>query len=282
MRDKPAPRDVVRADRLVIVSWNLHVGAGNVDRLVAGLRTGEFTGGDKVDEFVLLLQEAYRADDAIPARLARGMPAPSRIAEAHRGPSIDHWWRADGLAVFYAPSMRNGLIDLNREDRGNAIVSTLPLEDPAAIELPLERQRRVAITASVSGESRRGVRWRVRLADVHLDTALALFSGGPFAARARQAEALVDALAATHTQPPSTTIVAGDFNTWGGRERALDLVARAFPDAQPVDGATWRGPLGIHATLDHLFAGGGRRVSVRRLPDRLGSDHYPLIAIVTF
>ena len=46
-----------------------------------------------------------------------------------------------GLSIFYAPSMRNG--PELREDRGNAIISTEPLLDPIALELPLARQRRV-------------------------------------------------------------------------------------------------------------------------------------------
>ncbi len=62
------------------------------------------------------------------------------------------------------------------------------------IELPLERQRRVAIVSAVEGKSRSGRRWHLGLVDVHLDTALALFHGGPFEARRRQAAALVDAL----------------------------------------------------------------------------------------
>jgi endonuclease/exonuclease/phosphatase family metal-dependent hydrolase len=283
VHDAPAAPSTLPMDRVVIVSWNLHVGGGDVDRLIAGLRAGEFTGGESVNGFVLLLQEAYRADEAIPVRLARDLPAPSRIAMSRgRGPSIDHFWRDDRLAVFYAPSMRNGFVDVNREDRGNAIVSTLRLERPSAIELPLERQRRVALAATVAGRTLGGKSWRLRVVDVHLDTALALFSGGPFEARRRQAEALTSALAATRDDAAATTIVAGDFNTWGGRERALDLIARAFPNAPSLTEPTWRGPLGMHATLDHVFAAGPGRVSVRRLPDRFGSDHYPLIAVVAF
>ena len=43
--------------------------------------------------------------------------------------------------------MRNG--PELREDRGNAIISTEPLLDPFALELPLARQRRVALGAAV-------------------------------------------------------------------------------------------------------------------------------------
>jgi endonuclease/exonuclease/phosphatase family metal-dependent hydrolase len=149
-----------------------------------------------------------------------------------------------------------------------------------------------------------GLSWRVRVVDVHLDTALAITHGGPFAARRRQADALIAALTPTAPRrdrdaertlsgsPPegrsgpahTATIVAGDFNTWGGRERALDTLKLAFPDA-PDSGAqpTWVGPLGVRATLDHVFASGRvMALEVRRLPDRFGSDHYPLLAMVRF
>jgi len=268
------------------VIWNLHVGAGDVDGLAARLRAGEFTHGNRVDQFVLLLQEAYRRDDAIPSRLGRDLPVPDRIAASrHRGPGVDHFWRDDRFAVLYAPSMRNGIVDRDREDRGNAIVSTLTLRDPALLELPLEHQRRVVVTATIDGETERGSRWRVRLVDVHLDTAIALLHGGPFAARLRQAEALVEALAATDRAADrrTTTVVAGDFNTWGGRERALDAIARAFPSTPRwTDEPTWVGPLGVHATLDHVFAAGPGRLTVRRLPERFGSDHYPMLAEIEF
>jgi endonuclease/exonuclease/phosphatase family metal-dependent hydrolase len=284
----PVPRAQVTGpiDRLAIVTWNLHVGAADVEALLARLKSGAFTDGVPVEHFVLLLQEAYRRDEAIPVRLAHGLPVPGRIAdETHRGPGVDHFWRDDGLAVLYAPSMRNGLLDVRREDRGNAIVSTIALARPALVELPLEHQRRVAVVATVSGKTRAGAAWRMRLADVHLDTALAITRGGPFAARRRQADALIAALQATAVEDEAgaTTIVAGDFNTWGWREPAVDVLARAFPDAHGSGGhPTWIGPLGVRATLDRLFASGAAHVDVRRLPNRFGSDHYPLLAVVTF
>src|SRR5262245_36233760 len=105
--------------------------------------------------------------------------------------------------------------------------------------------------------------------------------GGPLSARRRQAEALVHALANT-LSIDGFTIVAGDFNAWlGEREPAIRVLREAFPGAAPLrDGPTWRGPMGLHATLDYLFARGVRSIQVRRLPDRFGSDHYPLLAVV--
>jgi endonuclease/exonuclease/phosphatase family metal-dependent hydrolase len=284
----PANRDEDTIDRLAIVTWNLHVGSGEVDDLVRRLRRGEFTGGERVEQFVLLLQEAYRRDAGIPVRIPHGYPAPGRIAAGTgRGPDIRHFSRDDGFAVLYVPSMRNGIVDEDREDRGNAIVSTIPLQDPAIVELPVEHQRRAVPAAVVEGRTPAGARWRLRLADVHLDTALALMHGGPFAARRRQADALIGALAelSDSAVPITATVVAGDFNTWRGRgEPALRALRRAFPDVQDARRPpTWIGPLGIHATLDHVFVrGSAAGVDVRRLPGRFGSDHYPLIAIVSF
>jgi endonuclease/exonuclease/phosphatase family metal-dependent hydrolase len=212
---------------------------------------------------------------------------PSRIAARRgRGPDVSHLSRDVGLALLYAPSMRNGFTDRDREDRGNAIASTLALAQPAVLELPLEHQRRVVAAAVVHGRTTTGEPWAVRVADVHLDTALALMRGGPSAARRRQAEALVTALAATAPDAEHlTTIVAGDFNTiFGSREPAVAYLRAAFPDgpASP-DVTTFSGPLGFHAALDHVFVGGRvKSGDVRRLPSRFGSDHYPLLATISF
>jgi endonuclease/exonuclease/phosphatase family metal-dependent hydrolase len=186
---------------------------------------------------------------------------------------------------MYVPSMRNGIEAIDSEDRGNAIVSTLPLHDPVVVELPLEHQRRVAAIAIVEGRTPHGDPWRLRLANVHLDTALALGHGGPFAARRRQAEALVDALTDAPDAPDVPTVLAGDFNTWrGDGEPALALLRRAFPQTPLMgDGPTWVGPLSIHARLDHVFVRGPvSSARVERLASRFGSDHYPLLAIVRF
>ncbi len=277
-------------DRFVVVSWNVHVGGGDVDTLIARLRRGEFTGGRKITSFVLLMQEAFRSGDEVPPVLPPGFTPPRRIA-----PQASARKREDvmtlalthpEMAVFYVPSMRNGGIVRPVEDRGNAMLSTLPLEDPTAIELPLERQRRVAVAASVRGRTRDGRAWRLRLIDVHFDTALALLHGGPFAARRRQAAALVAAVADRETP----TLLAGDLNTWGGSsEPALDILRRAFrfSDERPSAGGhtnrpTWQGPLGLHATLDHVFARGVRGLDVHRLDERFGSDHFPLLVEIRF
>ena len=69
-----------------------------------------------------------------------------------------------GLSMLYVPSMRNG--PELREDRGNAIISTEPLLDPFALELPLARQRRVALGAAIRcrpPRARSGSSWSMRI-----------------------------------------------------------------------------------------------------------------------
>jgi endonuclease/exonuclease/phosphatase (EEP) superfamily protein YafD len=80
-------------------------------------------------------------------------------------------------------------------------------------------------------------------------------------------------------------VLGGDFNTWlGDKEPAVEVMRRAFPDTPNGERvSTWRGPLGTHAALDHVFARGPfRSVATRRLPGRYGSDHYPLLTVVDF
>jgi endonuclease/exonuclease/phosphatase family metal-dependent hydrolase len=273
-------------DRLAIVSWNTHVGGGDLGALVDAVQRGDFTRGEPVDAVVLLLQEMYRHGSDVPARATILSAVPSRIAHAlHAEHTRDVRRVASerGLALLYTPSMRNGALADDPEDRGNAILSTLPLSDPAAVELPIERQRRVAAVATVGGQTTTGAAWRVRLANVHLDTALALFHGGPLTARKRQVDALVAAL--TESLPfPGPTVLAGDFNAWlGEREPAIRALRGAFPDAPALAGSTWAGPLGLRATLDYVFAKGPvGTIQVQRVPSRFGSDHYPLLSVVRF
>ena len=237
-----AAAPAVIVDQLAVVSWNVHVGGGDVEGFIQRLRSGEFTGGVPVTHFALLLQEAYREGDDVPASVADDAPVPRAIVEhAPDGSRRDIRVLSErtGLHLFYAPSMRNGRSGTTAapEDRGAAILSTLPLTDLQVIELPFERQRRVALAATIAGTTVSGAPWRLRIADVQVDTSLALTRGGPFAARKRQAEALIEAL--TIAAPDSTMpmIVGGDFNTWlGPKEPALDVMRRAFSaDAESAD-----------------------------------------------
>jgi endonuclease/exonuclease/phosphatase family metal-dependent hydrolase len=283
---EPTPRTApAAADRLAVVVWNVHVGGGDVDRLIDALRRGDLTSGVPIAAFALLLQETYRDGEGVPVRPPAGSRGPRAIRErppggVRRGAlEIAH---AHGLAVVYAPSMRNaGMIDPSprAEDRGNAILSSLPMTDPTAIELPFERQRRVVVAATIAGRTTGGADWRLRLADAHLDTTIAITRGGPFAARRRQAAAIVEALAAS----AGATLLGGDFNTWLGDREAAAVDLRAVFPQTPAGSlrATWHGPLGSHAALDHVFVRDvSGAVTVARVADRFGSDHDPLLAVV--
>jgi endonuclease/exonuclease/phosphatase family metal-dependent hydrolase len=222
---------------LVIVTWNLHGPAGDLPRLVQDLRSGRLTAGVPVTAFVLLLQEG----------------APDISAFANR----------EGLFARYEPVYST---------RGNAILSTLPLLDPRTIELPRERQRRVAVAASIDLGG-----MRVRLATTHLENRVSWWRGGLFSedARRRQAEALIAAL-----PPDEPTILGGDFNAWLGRnEPAWRALASRFPDGPaPLATPTFRDRL----FLDEIFfdvpdSWAAERVVV---PSRYGSDHHPVIGLL--
>ncbi len=289
--EEGSPPAVVES--LAILTWNVHVGGGDVGEVVARLRGGEFTEGRPVPHFALLFQEAYREGSDVPADVPVGYPVPRAIVE-HPPTGVRRDIRSfatsERLHVLYVPSMRNGTTAV-AEDRGTAILSTMPLADLQAIELPFERQRRVALAATVGGATPSGDVWHLRLVAVHMDTSLALTRGGPVVARRRQAEALVEALGIGRAGPDLVgtgampMVLGGDFNTWlGNKESALEVLRRAFPETPPPGNAsTWRGPLGVHASLDHVFVRGQfRSVTTRRLPGRFGSDHYPLLTVVAF
>lgn len=265
---------------LVVVSWNVHVGAADVPGLVQRLRAGAFTGGVPVSRFVLLLQEARRADPSVPDAIEPG----GRVARAIRTAAgsdrtdIVRVARSLGLALYYAPSMRNGHPLETDEDRGNAILSTEPLSEFTAIELPFERQRRVAVSAIAGGRDVGGRPWRLRVVSAHLDSlasARRLWIAGP-RTRGRQARGLLEALRANGRDEPM--VIGGDLNTWlGFSDPAYRAVAEVVPDAARRDRRpTFAGLL----RLDHLFARlpRGWSVGATRIDDRLGSDHHPLLA----
>jgi endonuclease/exonuclease/phosphatase family metal-dependent hydrolase len=233
--------------------------------------------------FVVLVQEAYRDGPLVPP-LASAATAPGRIAPSPpsgaRTTIVDTAQR-HGLSLFYVPSMRNGRGEPPdpREDRGNAIISSLPLSNLTAIELPFEHQRRVALAASVGIVDANGVASTLYLVCAHLDVQAAWRRGRLlWFGRERQTRAL---LAAIDTLP-APKILAGDFNSWlGDREPELLEARHRFPQTpSPRTHVTFPllGPFGFH--LDHLFfkLPAGWTASVSRLDDRWGSDHYPLVA----
>jgi endonuclease/exonuclease/phosphatase family metal-dependent hydrolase len=259
-------------DGITVISWNVALDGGDVARLVR-----EVEARAPHRPIVLLLQEVFRSADDVPAAPAEALFA-AHLGRCNRAREVDEVARALGYSLYYVPSMRNGAPG-HAEDRGNAVLSSLPLTDLAAIELPFERQRRVAVAATVSGRTSRGEPWSLRLASVHLDN-LAGARHGWIASeygRARQARGLRQALAGNDPM-----VVAGDFNTWFGfSDKVYVETALAFPQTRVEDGRrTFRGLL----RLDHVFyrLPQGWSAGVRRADSALGSDHYPLITNIQF
>jgi endonuclease/exonuclease/phosphatase family metal-dependent hydrolase len=296
------------ADSIAVVTWNILIGGGDVPLLleeVLGYQCHPTSPklGVGFSHFVILIQEAHRRSDAIPD-VPESFTFPPRIvpeSPPEGWPDIVELARDCGLALFYVPSARNGpeTIEGEREDKGNAILSTLPLEDLLAIELPFEAGRKVAVGATIQT----AVGARLRLTSVHLDVASTLYRTFKTAntARLRQATGLIEALALIETgvvtsgivtvgsgesacgdiSGPIATVAAGDFNTWSAGESAVDQMRLCFPDSPPWDGKPTYGSF----PTDFIFfrrAADGRASymdgSQRRIEKRYGSDHQARIA----
>jgi endonuclease/exonuclease/phosphatase family metal-dependent hydrolase len=282
-RPAPASQSAFAAgatNEVLIASWNVHVGGADIDRFVADLRAGRFSSGHPPAQFVLLLQEAVRGS-GVPMAMPAGAAAADAIASDAAIDRNDVERLADrlGLSVFYAPSMRDGRTERGAHhaaDRGNAILSTLPLSDAVAIELPGERQRRVAITARVPIDVD-GRRTDVSVGVAHLDTlggphSLWLF--GAARARARQATALANAL------PAGPTVLGADLNSWmGSGEPAVRTLVDLFPST-PHD--RHEPTIGGGLVLDYVLfrLPSGWRAYTTRASERYGSDHYPIVGSI--
>jgi endonuclease/exonuclease/phosphatase family metal-dependent hydrolase len=234
---------------LVVVSWNVHEGAGDIVRVVDRLRPAEV---------IVLVQEAMRAGEEVPAAIPAGVGVPRRAA-AHRAPTADIVDVADalGLWIAYVPSMRNGRS--GREDRGCAILSSLPLSDAIAIELPWVRQRRVAVMARAAARS-----GPIQVVSAHLDNR---------PGRREQSAALAEWLAG-HADPDRPLVVGADLNTWfGAGEDTVRQIDRVVPLAKLCgERPTFR----FGRRLDYLFATEPIAECVVSA-STYGSDHRPLV-----
>ena len=268
--------DVVPLDSILVISWNTHLGHANIRAFIADLRAGRVVPGTRVNHFVMLVQEAYREGESVPVNVTGNGCTRRMGGEGH---DIEEIADSLGLALFYVSSMRNGCSSQLRQDRGNAILSTLPLTNLKAIELPLVRQRRVAAMAEVSGKTTDGRDWNLVMASVHLENR---GSGGPRSwvrGRARQAEALVANL------PDSVLLaVGGDLNTLTGPdEPAVEIIGRKFthsPEHQQKN--TFLSYVVMRSHLDYLFfrCYGAHKSTYWRARERYGSDHYPIMGFV--
>jgi endonuclease/exonuclease/phosphatase family metal-dependent hydrolase len=274
--DRSAPRS------LIVLSWNLWIGRGSLSTVVTRIRNGDYTslGADPSLPLVVMVQEAYRSDASVPP-LQEGRVGRVLVAGLREQADIVETARALGLNLRYAPSMRNGPTS---SDRGNAVLSSLPLEDAHAIELPLVLQRRVAVTAAISLAAT-----RLRLISAHLDP-----RGPPghrwlgASGRAQQARHLLEQV------QDETAVLGADLNLGRGRyEPAWRLLEGAgFSFGIPPTVPAWRHT--FHAlprlVLDYILVRNGCGVIVAARVHRLdehpedrgarvfGSDHHPLLA----
>lgn len=280
---------------LDVVCWNVAVGHGDIEALLARIRAGREDGFGVQPErpLVLLLQEAFRAGDAVPAEPHDARHGGRRIAPGRTDVVVAA--RNAGLSIRYTPSMRNGH---HRSDRGNAILASVALEDTHSFLLPHVRQRRVAVTTHLSGIA------DVVLATAHLDT-----GGAPRAIAARRAARglrrygagrLVQANELIHrlVDPEHTAcvVLGADLNTaLGVRDPVVRaLVTAGFHPAKRV--GSWRHTYHarVRLLLDHVLyrspTGRIARVRVTRVDEAagdrsarvFGSDHHPLFARVDF
>ena len=276
--------DVAAVDSLVVATWNVEVGSGDLVRFL-GDHLGFVCSTASEDHappripFVLLVQEAHRASHDIP-EIPDGVALPSRIGKpAAHGDRTDivNIAAACNLSLFYAPSMRNGAESEGQtpEDRGNAILASVPLTDLAAIELPLETQRRVAVAAIAHPPGRDPI----RVVSFHLDVAanlLRVLTTGN-STRLRQGLGLASALDELDTANGQlVSVIGGDVNTWSEKESVIRHLSEQFPDSPPPTGEGTRGSY----PTDHMFVRTfeGSNVSVadssyRIVPDTYGSDH---------
>jgi endonuclease/exonuclease/phosphatase family metal-dependent hydrolase len=293
------------ADSLVVIAWNMNVGGGDLIefmRTEVGFSCTLDGPAHRTPPFVLLLQEALRRSSEVP-EVPASRTIPRRIVpDPWPGESEDIVDIAErcGLALFYVPSMRNGHEEIYglREDRGNAILSSLPLSDFIAIEIPFEASRKVTVAATVhaaAGDS-------LRVASVHFDVATTLyrtFTTGN-STRLRQALGFVNALAMIEDKRagaavscgatcdptsfegyPIATIAGGDYNTWSEEETALRRLREYFPGTPAWDGVATRT---IFPT-DYLFFRTAENSAIElaegshlRIAESYGSDHHARIA----
>jgi endonuclease/exonuclease/phosphatase family metal-dependent hydrolase len=261
-----------------ILSWNVHVGAGRLEDLLPRLLDEASRDGMGL---TVLLQETFRAGDGVPESYPSALSVPRAIRP--RRPAMDIREIADtfGLSMAYVPSMRNGpaTSPLEREDRGNAILSTEPLTDLRIIELPFGKQRRVAITAVVTPRSTLPDANPLRVVSAHLDT-----NGD----RVAQAAALSERLMLLRGVP---LFVGGDLNSRHGvTDGAVLALADRIPLASCGTGRTNRWPLRLDVLfpigrLDFMFASsdlGDLASDCQTLSDAYDSDHLPLLMTLRY
>lgn len=262
------------AHDVAFVAWNIALGGGDIRAFIADLRAGALTDGRAPADFVLLLQEVPRIGGPVPPRDAVPEYAIFSSNDPVHGPDILELAGTERLHLLFVPSMREDYERL-RVDHGTAILSTLPLAAPRAIELPAGMRRRVATSARVMvGDV------PVSVVSVHLDNFSFRHLPGSFGGvRARQARALAAALPDT-----GAVVLGGDLNTWtrGTREPAYRLLRARLPRPERLQPHATARRLGVPRRLDYLLLDAPAEFSFveRRIEDRYGSDHHPLLGLL--
>lgn len=290
----PGPTPSYPGAAIAVLSWNVWIGRGRLSELIGKLREGAFQrlGVPPGLPLIVLVQEAFRADDSVPATASRWAPR-VRPRDFRPAEEIAEVARRLELNLRYAPSMRNGA---HRSDRGNAILATHPLEDVAAFELPFVIQRRVAVGATMVVGGAGGAPFRLRAYSAHLDPWGAagrdwLGSQG----RVLQSRGLLAGIAAS-ADPSIPVALGADLNTARGmREAAYRLLRDAgFTAGVPHHAPSWSHTYHMvpRRTLDYLlfrphdetpFRATVHRIDEHPLdagPFVFGSDHHPLLSRV--
>jgi endonuclease/exonuclease/phosphatase family metal-dependent hydrolase len=273
------------AEPLVTVAWNVNGGSGDLYRFLETELGLDCASGDPYagPPFVLLVQEAFRRSPDVPPTTDRDV-IPPRMKEPERDGSRDDIVRVAercGLAIAYVAATRNGPegYDGEREDKGNAVLATLPLAEPLAIELPMVAQRRVTVGATVPLPSGAPL----GVVSLHFNNYPTpwhvLRSGG--STRTQQARATLDGLRQIEAEQagngPVPAVGGGDLNTSTTGEAALRYLYDWFTDSPPFHGEPTRSGF----ATDHLLLRGAGRLEVedasyRRIDDDYGSDHHPV------
>lgn len=278
----PGLADPEPGDSLAVFVWNVDVGAGYFPKFLEEEMGYSCPFKVETSHFVILVQEAgRRLADPTPVR----DPDLAASRRSHppnpRGdPDILDVARMCGLALAFVPSGRNGVDVQDRvpQDKGNAVLSTLPLSDPFAIEGPFETERKVAVGVTV-GRPGYGI---LRVISAHLEVTSGFFRTLTTGNRTRlgQTQGLLEALALQEASEPGPipTLIGGDFNTWSGMDSSLQALREAFPDYPEWDGENTKGPF----PTDHIFfrRSKGRGTDIipgtyRLIRSTHGSDHNP-------
>ncbi len=250
---------------ILLAAWNVDTGGGDIQEFLErelGARCGDAP--IYTTHVVLLVQEATQRQ--------RDQQRTDVSAVADRC----------GMALLYVPSSpSDGGRGVSGVDLGNAVLSTLPLEGPFAIELPQVASRQVAAGATVRFADER----RLRVVSLHFNTFPSPWRllGTGNSSRVRQSMALGEALGIVDDRTGGggvATVAGGDLNTWSTAEGAFRRMQLLFPESPEWHGEPTRGPF----PTDHLFFRVGDRAvwsaldNYRRIDRAYGSDHYPVAA----